>query len=889
MINEENLNKLYQRVIEGCELTTKELNAMGLNSKDLSDLIQDGSLIRVKRGLYTLKNVDGLFFYGKKLIADKEYVKGIACFYQCFVLDPTHKGASFRLFINCLKEENYPKAFEYFDVFYNSDNPFYQTDYNFYLYMLSMITEIPEKYREYTKSLKYDDIKIKPDDKRYDNIDLQNNVRLSVYKLNFYAAITQLNEDKIAKKRTTVQDLVISTLIVQAIKAQSSNRKYIINLIKQEKYQELAQFYEKQMQSHRLGVSHRYSLKLIQILIDMTKSKKIPQLIAGKNGNVFAAIDNNNYELALSLEKEHNRMLHHNDEEDCLYLLLERIETLIKKLKEDIVLPLEETKDSVEVEKEKTPKEDLKPLTSTFNDVVNLLMQNALDNAYVAIRSYLSSINKSAYEFLILDLIKISLIKKDVTFTEPMKALTLISEDNYTFDIATFIQEFYLELSQDNFELARIYLDIISKGNSLGQECIITDGLYQILAISEKELEYKRKNMVATPVVIEDNPTTSYEFPEAKNNDLINLAPVSYIPTNIPENLATDILVDVSEDVPVETDAETFETKVSDKTAEQAGGPANTIKTIEKEAPKFPVVEDSNKDKENYYRGLVEEKHQKLLENQGIILLEPMDEEAINKILEIVNDYSDMKAFTIEDKESKNRQVVLKPHQIFTEYFDVKGTISLAVQTYNEGKYDECIDYCLQILRFFPNPNSASFSKLGLCYLKKNNISLAITYLTVADALAKKEHLSYDFSALIARLKREQNKKVIKDEDAKPFFNMTYKAFSNTIDYYGINNFNEINAFVIDTGFDVEYACKTWQISNENTLIIYLIYAREFYRQGNFERGDLFLDAYVKSEGKTKKAQKIYMEIIKRKKFYQNSKNDDAPELTLSLIPKKKS
>ena len=66
MINEENLNKLYEGIINGNELTTKELNSYGFNSKDLKELIEQGSLERVRRGHYSFHSIDKLFYYGKK-------------------------------------------------------------------------------------------------------------------------------------------------------------------------------------------------------------------------------------------------------------------------------------------------------------------------------------------------------------------------------------------------------------------------------------------------------------------------------------------------------------------------------------------------------------------------------------------------------------------------------------------------------------------------------------------------------------------------------------------------------------------------------------------------------------------------------------------------------
>lgn len=66
MINENNLSKLYEGLIEGKELTTKELSSYGFKSNDLTSLIENGTLERVKKGYYSFKSIDELFYYGKK-------------------------------------------------------------------------------------------------------------------------------------------------------------------------------------------------------------------------------------------------------------------------------------------------------------------------------------------------------------------------------------------------------------------------------------------------------------------------------------------------------------------------------------------------------------------------------------------------------------------------------------------------------------------------------------------------------------------------------------------------------------------------------------------------------------------------------------------------------
>ena len=114
MINNENLNKMYDGLIEGKELTTKELNSYGFNSKDLTDLVREGTLERIKRGYYTLVSTDSFFHYGKQLLALKEYERATTCFEKCYALNPNHPRVCFQLFLRSIQKRDYEKAFEYF-------------------------------------------------------------------------------------------------------------------------------------------------------------------------------------------------------------------------------------------------------------------------------------------------------------------------------------------------------------------------------------------------------------------------------------------------------------------------------------------------------------------------------------------------------------------------------------------------------------------------------------------------------------------------------------------------------------------------------------------------------------------------------------------------------
>ena len=441
MINKENLNSMYNGLIDEKELTTKELNSYGFNSKDLTDLINDGVLERVKRGYYSFLSIDDLFCYGKQLIASKEYDKATACFKKCYELVPNHLGACFQLFLRAVKSKNYEEAFIYFEHFYDSDNEYYNNDSNFYLYLLSMITEIPEQHREYAKYLKLEDIRVDFNDKRFNDPYSQNKVRISALNQKFTLASKQLNELIKQHGRLSVQDIITRTLLSQAIEVQNELKKNIANLAIEKKYKEIIAHLEKVQEQHHLSTADECILFLAREVSKLEETGIIPEKEVISTNKLFEAINGKNFELALSLSNDYIERNNIDPSDNAMFMLLKDITELTKtktnkaEAKQVVTSPV---KKAESVNNNTTPQINASPMTSniTFATVIGYLMQQDFDNSFRALRGYLNGINKSEYEFLIIDLIKISLIEQDVAFSKPMIALTYVSRENFTFDIS---------------------------------------------------------------------------------------------------------------------------------------------------------------------------------------------------------------------------------------------------------------------------------------------------------------------------------------------------------------------------------------------------------------------------------------------------------------------
>ena len=454
--------------------------------------------------------------------------------------------------------------------------------------------------------------------------------------------------------------------------------------------------------------------------------------------------------------------------------------------------------------------------------MINYLTRSDVDNAINTLKDYLNTINKNEYIYLIINLIKLSLLENDKTFTKPIIVLTYISRDNYNFDLSQYIQGFYIAISQNKLEQAKIYLDIIKDAKRIGQECIFIDSLIQVLDNIEKPIQ---NQMSQEEINIQTNTEIPVETISIKNEEREERNPKKEEEPSIIEE------------------------------------PADSINDL--------VKRDSEKEH-------IDRKCQELLNNHGIILLKPMDVERRKRVHEIIKDYPDIVSFSIG--EDPNRQIVLryKPPKL-PEKIDIKKTSDNIKEAFVQGKYEECIELSKKLLSF-GNPTPQIYATIGFCLIRTTHKNSAIDYLTVGNEISKQNNQKFDYSEVILALKGE-----ITDEEKKPKFKMTEEEFTDEHNY-GIENFEEINAYIIESGLDVESACISLGLNEEQRTRIKLLYAREYYSQGQYEKGDEFLKAALQNKNKSKFALKAIEELTRNKRFYINRNNNNITNLTCMTL-----
>ncbi len=71
MLDLKNIDNIYNLFITKNEITTKELNELGYNSKQITELIDAEILNRAERGIYKLNGISQLCHYGRRLLSLK--------------------------------------------------------------------------------------------------------------------------------------------------------------------------------------------------------------------------------------------------------------------------------------------------------------------------------------------------------------------------------------------------------------------------------------------------------------------------------------------------------------------------------------------------------------------------------------------------------------------------------------------------------------------------------------------------------------------------------------------------------------------------------------------------------------------------------------------------
>ena len=479
---------LYKKVLNKRSFKESDLWDLGFSSREIEELLNKSILEKNDDHDYKFIYVDGLFDYYLMLKnVDEERAKQYLKI--CQEIDYKNDKLNFYFFYNDVLEENYEEAFTYLERILETSNPYHKQDYNYYLFLFSMIIELPSKYAKMVSDFKPSDIKIKPRDVRYTDLGLQNRLREEVLSFKFKESIDKL---KIMVRRDpkNMYNVVVLNLINAATKENFKRRKDLLSLALKKDYHGCLELLDSQKERFDLREYEMLSYKLLKSIISIVDDGIYPPISLKYASSLEEAINSNNFPLALDMS---NRCLKKSNifpKNNTLNVLLRDINDLYVK--------------------REMPEFGEEEFNNKINEIINNLRNKDMDSVEKDVHNYLKSIGKEQYVHFTLDLLKLALLNND--FSEFRKQYRAMSNLNYHIDVREYLKRFHIAALEGDLERQEIYHDIldISKDNDMISDYIV-DGLpsRRVMVRDKDKLIKEIGELYNTGVLVFDEKDTS--------------------------------------------------------------------------------------------------------------------------------------------------------------------------------------------------------------------------------------------------------------------------------------------------------------------------------------------------------------------------------------------
>ena len=180
------------------------------------------------------------------------------------------------------------------------------------------------------------------------------------------------------------------------------------------------------------------------------------------------------------------------------------------------------------------------------------------------------------------------------------------------------------------------------------------------------------------------------------------------------------------------------------------------------------------------------------------------------------------------------------------------------------------INICRELLNMY-GPRAFLYAKIGLSYLKMKDKTNAIQYLWLSTEISKQTQEGFDFTELIQKI----TGKYLVDESKNETKKIRMSEGDFNIEHYAIDNFDEIKSLVLNQNLSISDVCAQFGLGIEETNTVKLMFAKQYYAQGDYITGDRIVKHVEQSSNKTQFVRQLIDEIRRAKKFYKNRITDD--------------
>lgn len=344
--------KLFDLVINGKELDLANLKKCGFSQKEILDL----KFNRIISSDNSFKAVNELFEYGLKLeqeafslsvkiesqkksgkhsrekIDDLKkqltnyFEKAFKCFLKCYELEPDNYDFGLKLFTKYISKKDYDQALGCLEAMVccaNSSD--YTLEQALYLYLLGLVSELPDKYKGMNLIGLLESFKGKPG-----KDSIFNNVLVPILEHRFPYALKLIGEYEKKNVELDLESSILKLLVVRVNKKQQKDKKRILKLLETNSISEINDYLNDKYYKHGLSVYESYVLILVRQILEIEKTSEVPEIMNFGPDNLGSAIEGNNYGTALEFSNNHNREYGVDSKSDILNILLMKINNMIE-------------------------------------------------------------------------------------------------------------------------------------------------------------------------------------------------------------------------------------------------------------------------------------------------------------------------------------------------------------------------------------------------------------------------------------------------------------------------------------------------------------------------------------------------------------------------------
>lgn len=336
------LKKIYDLLISDVPLTKENLNNESITNEQIAELLENGLIYETKFGTYNISSVNKLYLYGKQNLLAGNKRTAQECFVLCYKLKPKHRDTCLQMFYHAVMTHRYEEAYEYLYALENvSTNEHLRKEYKIYLYLLSLVSEVPENYQEKLQAIHNDQSllihkKPKPFQKE-DNIVME-----LILKGKYKFAIENLNNFLAEDFDYVIHRLIIKTLLSKKIDMQTEYKLELLELVQKKRYREIVARLEEIALTRELMTDESNILEVTRRIIEVFETGASVDLAIIENNatTTSEAIKHYDYEKALEIETKFSFDKKIPLDKNAVYILLFTLNQLtnnINRLKENNV------------------------------------------------------------------------------------------------------------------------------------------------------------------------------------------------------------------------------------------------------------------------------------------------------------------------------------------------------------------------------------------------------------------------------------------------------------------------------------------------------------------------------------------------------------------------